>query len=212
MKRALIERQTNRVLQVEDQDFDVHEGGMYWVDCPDDTGTYYLYDPENLTFEDPHAHSKDEFGNPVEPFNMQRMRAYPPSGEQLDMLFKELRDTGTISKDGAWFKSIQAVKAAIPKPIDPTVVVQHLNNDGTIVDFYNGVPGSRTTGKGKNAVFNFRKSKDLGLQVAIITAGNGYAVGDEITIPGSDLEETADLILAITEVDTSGGVVTLAFI
>jgi nitrogen fixation protein len=90
-------------------------------------------------------------------------------------------------------------------------VVQHLNSDGTVVDFYSNVPGSRTSGSGKDAVFNFRKSKDLGIQVAVITAGSGYAVNDTITIPGTDLEEDADLILTVSEIDGSGGVVTLAF-
>jgi hypothetical protein len=37
-------------------------------------------------------------------------------GDQMDMLFKEIRDTGTISTDGGWFKSIQAVKDTVPKP------------------------------------------------------------------------------------------------
>ena len=35
-------------------------------------------------------------------------------GEQLDMLWHELDQTGVISKDGAWFKAIKAVKEAYP--------------------------------------------------------------------------------------------------
>lgn len=203
MKRALIDSATLRVVQVEDQDFATH-AGLYWVDCPDDTGTYYLYDPEELTFEDPHAHTKDEFGNPTEPFTMQRMRAYPPSGDQLDMLYKEIAATGTISKTGTWFKSIAAVKAGIPKPIDPSVIINHLDTDGGLADFYENVPGSRTSGSGKDATFKFRKS-NLGLQVAITTVGSKYAMNDTITIPGSDVEEAADLLLVVKGIIGDGG-------
>jgi hypothetical protein len=31
-------------------------------------------------------------------------------------LFKEIRDTGTISVNGQWFQSIQYVKDNLPKP------------------------------------------------------------------------------------------------
>ena len=184
MKKALIDSTNSRVIQVEDQEFEVH-GNLYWVDCPDDTGTAYIYDP-------------------VEPFNMQRMRAYPPSGDQFDLLYKELSESGTISKDGAWFKAITAVKQSIPKPVDSSVNVQHLNSDGTVVDFYENVPASRTPGAGKNGVLKFRKSNEA-LQVAITSLGVGYAVGDIITVPGSDVEEQTDITLNVTQVDPSGG-------
>lgn len=208
MKRALIDN-NNRVVQVEDEDFEVHNG-LYWVDCPDDTGTYYIYDPVNLTFEDPHAHTKDEFGNPVEPFIMQRMRAYPGSGDQFDMLYKELKATGTISKDGAWFKAIEATKAMVPKPVDPGVNIQHLNSDGTPVDFYENVPATRTSGAGAGALLKFRKSKDSGLQVVVTTKGTGYKVGDTITVPGSDVEEDNDLAVVVNAIEGSGAIISVS--
>jgi hypothetical protein len=182
---------------------------MYWVDCPDTTGTYYLYDPVELTFEDPHAHTKDEFGNPTEPFNMQRMRAYPPTGEQMDMLFKEIKATGTISTNGAWFKSIQLVKDTIPKPVDDSVVINHIDSDGQTVDFYSEVPASRTSGRGRLGKLKFRKTRAM-IQVAVTTAGNGYSVDDTITIPGSDVEEANDLILKVTGITETGGIVSVA--
>jgi hypothetical protein len=204
MKKALIDAQTLRVVQVEDQEFEVHTG-MYWVDCPDETGTYYLYNPEELTFEDPHAHTKDEFGNPTEPWSMQRVRAYPPTGEQLDMLFKELKATGTISTDGAWFKAIQSVKDNLPKPIDESVIISHVDNEGDIVDFYEEVPASRTSGRGKRGLLKFRKTKTM-IQVAVTTAGDGYTVDDTITIPGSDIEEASDLEVRVSEITEIGGI------
>lgn len=36
-------------------------------------------------------------------------------GDQLDLLWQELNSTGTISKDGAWFNAVKAVKEAHPK-------------------------------------------------------------------------------------------------
>jgi hypothetical protein len=117
MKRALIEKDTNKVVQVVNlgEEFDVHPGGLYWEDCPDDTQTFFEL-LEDGTYKDPHADSRDEFGNPVEPWIMQRARAYAPSGDQLDMLYRELKETGTISQDGEWFQHITAVKEALPKP------------------------------------------------------------------------------------------------
>ena len=43
-KRALIENNTNRVVQIvqtEADQFEVH-GGLYWMDCPDNTESYFL--------------------------------------------------------------------------------------------------------------------------------------------------------------------------
>lgn len=37
-------------------------------------------------------------------------------GDQLDMLWHELSETGSINKDGEWFKSIKSIKDAHPKP------------------------------------------------------------------------------------------------
>jgi hypothetical protein len=205
MKRALIDSNNNRVVQIADEDFPVH-GALYWVDCPDDCGTYYIYDPENLTFEDPHAHSKDEFGNPVEPFSMQRMRAYPGIGDQLDLLFKEIRDSGSISASGAWFQSIQAVKNAIPKPVDPDAPVQHLNSDGSLVTFYENITPSG--GSGTGARLKFRKTSD-GLQVAATTAGSNYVTGDTISVSGSSVDESGTIEIEVLAVGDSGGIVML---
>jgi len=116
-KRALIENNTNRVVQIvqtEADQFEVH-GGLYWMDCPDNTESYFLLKDDG-SFEDPHEANRDAFGQTVEPFYMQRMRAYAGSGEQLDMLYKELMSTGTLSANGPWATHITTVKAAIPKP------------------------------------------------------------------------------------------------
>jgi len=117
MKRALIERDTDRVVQIVNpgEEFDVHEGGLYWADCPDETQTFFKK-LEDGTYEDPHAHMRDEFGNTVEPWIMQRMRAYAPLGEQMDMIYREIKEKGQITVDGPWFNHITEAKAATPKP------------------------------------------------------------------------------------------------
>lgn len=118
MKKALIDTRFDTVVQI----IESHEtefettNDFIWRPCPDRCETGWFYNQGNNTYTDPHAHSRDEFGNPVEPFAMQRMRAYPPMGDQLDMIFKEIKATGSISTNGEWFKSLQAVKDTVPKP------------------------------------------------------------------------------------------------
>ena len=212
MKRALIDSKNSRVTQVVEQggEFDVHSN-LYWVDCPDDCETYYLYDPDELTFEDPHAASKDEFGNPVEPFSMQRQRAYPGSGDQMDMLWKEIRDTGTISATGEWFQSILAVKEGIPKPADydpadpiATTKTQWYTSDGNLVKLYTGLNGT-TEGSGTGGEFKVRKAGD-NYQVIAILGGTGYAVNDVVSFNEDDVVCS----ITVTEVDDNGGVITVS--
>lgn len=45
-----------------------------------------------------------------------RKEEYPDLAEQLDMLFHELTDTGSISTSGNWYQTILAVKNNNPKP------------------------------------------------------------------------------------------------
>jgi hypothetical protein len=211
MKRALIDKNNSRVVQVVNlgEEFEVHES-LYWVDCPNDTETFYLYDPEELTFEDPHAASKDEFGNPVEPFTMQRQRAYPPAGDQMDMLWKEIRDHGSISIDGPWFQSILAVKEAIPKPEayspdSPTpTVTQWYTADGVFVQLFSDVTGN-TSGVGTGAKFKVRKAGEV-YQVIATTGGSGYAVDDTVTLSSDDY----DCTVIISEVSNTGEIITVS--
>lgn len=39
-----------------------------------------------------------------------RIRGYGTIGDQLDMIFHELKDTGSISTSGEWFNNINTVK------------------------------------------------------------------------------------------------------
>jgi hypothetical protein len=135
---------------------------------------------------------------------MQRQRAYPGLGDQLDMLWKEIRDNGTISKDGQWFKNIQMVKDLIPRPenyslADPvtTTDMQWFTADGKFVQLFTDVTG--TGGSGTDAVFKIRKADDV-YQVAITTGGANYTVGNTIALSGDGY----DCTIEVTAVTTAG--------
>lgn len=118
MKKALIDKRSWAVVQIIEQHEHEFETttDFIWRPCADNCESAWGYNDATGEYTDPHAHSRDEFGNPVEPFVMQRQRSYPPTGDQLDMIFKEIRDTGTLSASGEWFNSIQNVKDNLPKP------------------------------------------------------------------------------------------------
>lgn len=59
----------------------------------------------------------------AEGYKIARAIAYRDVGEQLDMLYREVRDTGSIDTTGEWFQHVASVKAAIPKD-DPAAVLQ----------------------------------------------------------------------------------------
>ena len=45
-----------------------------------------------------------------------RQANYPSIGDQLDMIFSDLKKYGPNLKDGDWYKSILKVKMDYPKP------------------------------------------------------------------------------------------------
>ena len=45
-----------------------------------------------------------------------RKNEYPEIGNQLDMLWHELNNSGSLSTGGTWFNTIQQVKENNPKP------------------------------------------------------------------------------------------------
>ena len=114
MKRALIHLpEPGRICEVVEigQEFEVHNN-FQWVDVPDDTtiadtylegGTIQKFDPTTLP------------GFVENGYRVARSIAYKSIGDQLDMLFKEIQTTGTISNTGPWATHIASVKAEIPK-------------------------------------------------------------------------------------------------
>ena len=121
MKRALLHvNEPGRICQVVDQvdQFEVHPD-FSWVDVPDDTTEADRWDVSNNC-----VIKYDVTQDPIfvaTGYKVARGIGYGSVGDQLDMLYKEIQVTGTISADGPWAMHIASVKAAIPKD-DPQAV------------------------------------------------------------------------------------------
>jgi hypothetical protein len=62
----------------------------------------------------------DENGNPIArpilpTYDVKRSMEYPNLQEQLDMLWHELNENGTLSNTGEWFTTIDGIKKRYPK-------------------------------------------------------------------------------------------------
>lgn len=128
MKRALISKiENNRICEVKNvgEEFGVTDD-FYWVDVPDDTSTTDTYIPE--TGEIKKFNPIEQPGFAENAYKVARAIAYKSPGEQLDMLYKELAATGTVSPDGPWAKHIAEVKSAIPKD-NPQAVYDYIQAD-----------------------------------------------------------------------------------
>lgn len=122
MKRALINSlEPGRVCEVVDigNEFDV-AADLSWIDCPDDTTTLHKHNVETSEFTPFDILTSPGFAENA--YKVARVIAYKSPGEQLDMLFKELQATGTVSSDGPWATHVATVKATIPKD-DPAAVL-----------------------------------------------------------------------------------------
>lgn len=121
MKRALINSlEPGRVCEIREvgEEFEVADT-FSWIDCADDVTTSHKYDQESGEFKPFDIVSQPGFAE--EGYKVARTIAYGPIGNQLDMLYKELKNTGTISPNGEWAQHVANVKVAIPKD-DPAAV------------------------------------------------------------------------------------------
>jgi hypothetical protein len=128
MKRALLNSlEPGRICEVVEigKEFEV-ASSLTWIDCPDDITTLHTYIESTGEFKEFDFLQMPSFIS--EGYKVARQIAYTSVGNQLDMLFKELQQTGTISSDGPWATHVAEVKATIPKD-DPAAVmawnVQH---------------------------------------------------------------------------------------
>lgn len=122
MKRALLNSlEPGRVCEVKDagEEFEVAES-FQWIDCPDDTTTSHTYNTETGEFIPFNPLTLPGFAE--HGYKIARMIGYKSIGEQLDMIYKEILATGTISADGQWVQHITSIKEAIPKD-DPAAVL-----------------------------------------------------------------------------------------
>jgi hypothetical protein len=89
----------NLVQCVREEEYPVHSS-MVWMDAP-----------ENC--EDGWIEKDGVISAPVEPvlpYNMNRYLEYPPMGDQLDMIYKDMLNSTTTHKD-----AVEAVKTKWPK-------------------------------------------------------------------------------------------------
>ena len=123
MKRALLSHvEPSRVCDVVDvgNEFETSPE-LYWVDCPDEVDSTWSFDLETQEFKPWDPLTQPGFAENA--YKVARQIAYLSTGDQLDMLYKELQATGTISSTGPWATHIQSVKATIPKD-DPAAVLE----------------------------------------------------------------------------------------
>jgi hypothetical protein len=84
-----------------------NEGAYHWLlqGEPEQNWTEVFDDPNQL----PNP-------NYQIPYDSQRINSYPTIGNQLDMLWHELNQSGSLTTNGEWFNSIKEVKENNPKP------------------------------------------------------------------------------------------------
>lgn len=119
MKKALVGYQGWVTEIVEPgQDFEIYEGpdaNMAWVDAPDEITL-------DWTLEYSPSQGKMIWVERDAPFTnnaVARKVAYGTVEEQLDMIWHEIDENGSLSKSGDWFQHISAVKEIVPKPPAP---------------------------------------------------------------------------------------------
>lgn len=122
MKKALINSlEPGRVCDVVDAGNEFEAADTFtWIDCPDDTISSHTYDAVTGTFTPFNILAMPGFAENA--YKVARTIAYTEIGNQLDMLYKEIQATGTISNTGPWATHISSVKATIPKD-DPEAVL-----------------------------------------------------------------------------------------
>jgi hypothetical protein len=120
MKKALMGFQ-GYIHEIRDpgEDYQIYEGPdatIAWVDAPDDITI-------NWTLEWSPSNKCSIWCKRSAPFtdlNIARKVAYGDVGEQLGMLFDDLKTNGTLSTDtSSWFQHIDYIKSVIPAPPPP---------------------------------------------------------------------------------------------
>ena len=114
-KLILVSSETNRVVQVSDAEFEVHQN-LAWHTVEDiNVAAGWEYNPADNTVFDPVAKFLDTPAGKRQLMIEQRKAGYGTVQNQLDAIYRDLRDGTTIFVD-----HITAVKAAIPKvpPVD----------------------------------------------------------------------------------------------
>lgn len=113
LKALLHSQEPGRICEIRQpgEEFEVHPA-FSWVDVPDDTTTSDRYNEDGTVTKNDMTAQPDFIATA---YRVARGIGYGSIGDQLDMLYKEIQATGTISNIGPWVTHISNVKQAIPK-------------------------------------------------------------------------------------------------
>lgn len=124
MKKALIGYQGwVQDIREPGEEFEIYNGpdaSIQWVDAPDEitldwTLEWSPQQQQMIWVERDGPYTQDSEARRV---------AYGEVGEQLDMLFHELQESGSISASGPWASHISTVKSMIPAPAAPELITE----------------------------------------------------------------------------------------
>ena len=119
MKALVCKKEGGRVCEIlpDDDIFETHPD-LVWIDCTgtnienelpnEPRGGTWVYNFETETFGIVPPET-----DPTERFDIARRIGYGDIGKQLDMLYKEVKDSGSITADGEWFSHVKKVKEDI---------------------------------------------------------------------------------------------------
>jgi hypothetical protein len=116
MKQVLVINETGKIAQIADEQFEVH-GSLSWHTVPNtfEGEAGWTFNTGDKTTTDPDAAFRASPEGVRRKMVEDRSGAYGSVGDQLDAIYRDLRDGTTVFVD-----HISAVKAAIPKvaPVD----------------------------------------------------------------------------------------------
>ena len=124
MKKALIGYQGwVQDIRNPGEEFEIYNGPdakMQWINAPDEITLDWTleWSPQNqrmIWVERDGPYTQDSEARRV---------AYGEVGEQLDMLYHEIQESGTISASGPWASHIATVKTMIPSPPSPILITE----------------------------------------------------------------------------------------
>jgi hypothetical protein len=124
MKKALIGYQGwVQDIRNPGEEFEIYNGPdakMQWINAPDEITLDWTleWSPQNqkmIWVERDGPYTQDSEARRV---------AYGEVGEQLDMLYHEIQESGTISASGPWASHIATVKTMIPSPPAPILITE----------------------------------------------------------------------------------------
>ena len=117
MKKVLMSYQ-GYISEIRDpgEEYEIYDGPdatIAWVNAPDNVTLDWTLEWSPSRQDMVWVERDGSYTNP----SVARQVAYGQVGEQLDMLYHELKETGSISQNGTWYQHITMVKDLIDKPV-----------------------------------------------------------------------------------------------